>query len=72
MDGRRQDGTADDMRERIGDMPPGKATAPGVTAKDDRNFVEGIPVRMRAGSPWRDLPERFGKRTAFPSGSADG
>jgi len=53
-------------------MLPGKATDPGVTAKDDRNSVEGIPVRMRAGSPWRDLPERFGKRTASSSGSADG
>jgi len=53
-------------------MPPGKATDRGMTAKDDRNSVEGIPVRMRAGAPWRDLLERSGERMAFPSGSADG
>ncbi len=53
-------------------MPPGKATDRGVTAKVDRNSVEGVPVRMRMGSPWRDLPERFGERTAFSFGSTDG
>jgi transposase len=32
----------------------------GVTAKDNRLFVEGVIYRFRAGMPWRDLPERFG------------
>ena len=32
----------------------------GVTAKDDRLFVEAVLYRYRAGIPWRDLPERFG------------
>ena len=32
----------------------------GVTAKDNRLFVEAVLYRYRAGIPWRDLPERFG------------
>ena len=32
----------------------------GVTAKDNRLFVEALLSRYRAGIPWRDLPERFG------------
>jgi len=32
----------------------------GVTAKDNRLFVEAVLYRYRAGMPWRDLPERFG------------
>jgi transposase len=32
----------------------------GVTAKDNRLFVEAVLYRYRAGTPWRDLPERFG------------
>ena len=32
----------------------------GVTAADNRLFVEAVLYRYRAGIPWRDLPERFG------------
>jgi transposase len=32
----------------------------GVTARDNRLFVDAVPYRYRAGIPWRDLPERFG------------
>lgn len=32
----------------------------GVTAKDNRLFIEAVLYRYRAGIPWRDLPERFG------------
>ena len=32
----------------------------GVTAQDNRLFVEAVLYRYRAGIPWRDLPERFG------------
>ena len=39
---------------------PGKEGDPGVTAKDNRLFVEAVLYRYRAGIPWRDLPERFG------------
>ena len=41
-------------------MLPGKETDCGVTAKDNRLFVEAVLYRYRAGIPWRDLPERFG------------
>ncbi len=50
----------DAMWARIKDMLPGRATDPGATAVDNRRFVEAVPVRFRTGSPWRDLPERFG------------
>ena len=52
----------DAMWARIKDMPPGRPTDPGATAADSRRFVEAVPVRFRTGSPWRDLPERFGNR----------
>jgi transposase len=38
----------------------GKLGDPGVTAQDNRRFVEAVLYRSRAGIPWRDLPERFG------------
>ncbi len=39
---------------------PGKKSDVGVTAKDNRLFVEAVIYRYRAGIAWRDLPERFG------------
>ena len=50
----------DAMWARIKPMLPGKATDPGGTAADNRLFVEAVLWRFRTGSPWRDLPERFG------------
>ncbi len=50
----------DAMWARTGPMLPGKATDPGATAADNRRFVEAVLWRFRTGSPWRDLPERFG------------
>ena len=41
-------------------MLPGRAGHVGVTATDNRRFVEAVLYRYRAGVPWRDLPERFG------------
>lgn len=32
----------------------------GVTAQDNRRFVEAVLYRYRAGISWRDLSERFG------------
>ncbi len=49
------------MWARTRPMPPGKATDPGVTAADNRLFLEAVLWRIRTGSPWRDLPESFGK-----------
>ena len=56
----RRDGLRDDQWERIKDLLPGREGHVGVTAKDNRLFVEAVLFRYRAGIPWRDLPERFG------------
>src|SRR5260370_11107522 len=50
----------DDQWERIKALLPGREGHVGVTAKDNRLFVEAVLYRYRAGIPWRDLPERFG------------
>ena len=50
----------DDQWARIADLLPGREGTVGVTAKDNRLFVEAVLYRYRAGIPWRDLPERFG------------
>jgi len=50
----------DDQWERIEQLLPGKASDRGVTAKDNRRFVEAVLWVMRTGSPWRDLPTEFG------------
>ena len=46
--------------EKIKDYLPGKEGDVGVTAKDNRKFVEGILYRYRTGVPWRDLPKEYG------------
>lgn len=50
----------DDQWNRIKDRLPGRPGSIGVTAADNRLFVEAVLYRYRAGIPWRDLPERFG------------
>jgi transposase len=50
----------DDQYARIEAMLPGKASDVGVTAKDNRLFVEAVLWIARTGSPWRDLPTSFG------------
>jgi len=51
---------ADDQWERIKGFLPGQAGQPGVTAKDNRWFVDAVLWIAKTGAPWRDLPERFG------------
>lgn len=41
-------------------LPKGK---PGPRRKDDRRVLNGIFWVLRAGAPWRDLPERYGPYT---------
>ena len=50
----------DDQWNRIKDLLPGRQETVGVTAKDNRLFIDAVLYRYRAGIPWRDLPERFG------------
>ena len=50
----------DEDWERIKDLLPGQAGDPGVTAKDNRLFVNAVLWIGKTGAPWRDLPERFG------------
>jgi transposase len=39
---------------------PGTSRSRGVTAKDNRLFLEAVLWRVRVGGPWRDLPLGFG------------
>lgn len=50
----------DDQWDRIKDILPGRKESVGVTAKDNRLFVEAVLWRYRSGCAWRDLPGRFG------------
>src|ERR1035441_2090384 len=56
----RRYGLRDDQWDRIKDLLPGREGTVGVTATDNRLFVEAVRYRYRTGMPWRDLPERFG------------
>lgn len=51
---------SDVLWERLKPHLPGKASDCGVTAKDNRLFLEAVFWRVRTGSPWRDLPPGFG------------
>lgn len=46
--------------EIIEPLLPGKAGDRGVTAKDNRLFLEAVLWKVRVGAPWRDLPAGFG------------
>lgn len=50
----------DEQWLKIEPLLPGRAGSVGVTAKDNRLFVEAVLYRYRTGAPWRDLPERYG------------
>ena len=50
----------DDQWERLAPHLPGKPSDRGVTARDNRLFIEAILWIARTGSPWRDLPPFFG------------
>ena len=52
---------SDAVWERVASLLPGKASDSGVTAKDNRLFLEAVLWRVRTGLPWRDLPGEFGR-----------
>ena len=53
-------GIRDDQWDRIKDMLPSRAGHVGVTARNNRLFIDAVLYRYRTGIPWRDLPEKYG------------
>jgi transposase len=51
----------DEQWKRIAPLVPGKEGDPGRSGEDNRLFLEAVLWIARTGSPWRDLPEYFGK-----------
>ena len=51
----------DEQWARIAPELPGKKGDPGKSGTDNRLFVEAVLWVARTGSPWRDLPDDFGK-----------
>ena len=50
----------DDQSNRIEEDLPVRVGSVGVTAADNRRFVDAVLYRYRTGIPWRDLPEDLG------------
>lgn len=44
----------------IAPLLPGTPRSRGVTARDNRLFLEAVLWKVRVGGPWRDLPCGFG------------
>lgn len=51
----------DDQWERIKESLPGKYGDVGVTAQDNRCFIEGVIWVGRNGGRWRSLPKEYSK-----------
>jgi transposase len=56
---------SDQQWEKIKNLLPGKLSDPGVTAKNNRCFIEAVCWVLRTGAPWRDLPEKYGNPNAI-------
>lgn len=50
----------DEQFKKIENVLPGRKECVGVTAKDNRIFINGVIWIFKTGAPWRDLPERYG------------
>ena len=50
----------DDQWRRLKPLLPPQKPGTGRPGKDHRTVINGILWILRTGSPWRDLPERFG------------
>ena len=58
MEGRQ---ISDDQWQQIEGILPGRPGSVGVTARDNRLFVDGVLWVLRSGAEWKDLPEEYGK-----------
>ena len=58
MEGRQ---ISDGQWEQIEGFLPGRPDSVGVTAKDNRLFVDGVLWVLRSGAEWKDLPAEHGK-----------
>jgi transposase len=52
---------SDAVWEKVPPLLPGKVSDSGVTAKDNRLFLDAVLWCVRTGLPWRDLPRGFGR-----------
>ena len=52
---------SDGQWEQINGFLPGRPESVGVTAKDNRLFVDGVLWVLRSGAEWKNLPEEHGK-----------
>ena len=52
---------SDEQHQRLAPLLPGKPSDCGVTARDNRLFLDAVLFVANNGGQWRDLPERFGK-----------
>jgi transposase len=50
----------DEQYKKIEHLLPGRKEHVGVTAKDNRLFINGVIWIFKTGAPWRDLPARYG------------
>lgn len=57
----RRNGVTDEEWERIQPLFPSGEGKRGNPGSDDRGFLDAVLWIQRTGSPWRDLPARFGK-----------
>ena len=60
-------GLTDEQWLKIENLLPGRKEDVGVTAKNNRLFVEAVLYRYRSGIPWRCLPKHFGQNTLATS-----
>ena len=50
----------DAQYKKIETFLPGRPGHVGVTARDNRIFLNGVIWIFKTGAPWRDLPPRYG------------
>ena len=56
----RRHALTDEQFKKIEAVLRGRKGHVGVTAKNNRIFIDGVLWIFKTGGPWRDLPERYG------------